>query len=149
MLRLLAVAAISIILAVALTGCSSDSVGETEPDEPSLREAVSGFWEEMQNDEPLRAYVIFGSDAYKESCGPGEFAPSLSQIDALLGGGWRDADLRIESVEIDGIRGTVVSDFYVNDSPLGFGGGRLDDWIHEKGRWRFTNDAPGPCSVAN
>ena len=145
MLRLITTIAASILLIVIIGACSSDG---GEPDESSLRQAVSDYVNDVQGGEPLRAWG-YASDSYKEKCDAVTFAGILLLADASLGEAWRDAELRIDSVEVtDDNVGIVNYDLFLDGEALGFGA-ENNDWIVDEGEWRFVSDDPDPCRTGD
>lgn len=120
----------------------------SEGSEGSLREAATTYFNAVMDGEPSRAYSFF-HESYREKCPSDDFAGLL-----ILGLSFypelKDAELRINSVTVDGDRGSVDGDYFLDDRPLGFN--QEDDetdnyWLFDDGKWWVATDDPAPCDL--
>lgn len=116
-MRLLIAATLALSFLVA---CGDDDTGTRsgQPTEDSLRAAAQRYGDAFAEGEAVRAYSYLHED-YQAKC-PQEDYISLIILGRAFFTELEDADYRISEVTVDGTRGDVRGDYYVDDRGLGF-----------------------------
>jgi hypothetical protein len=139
-----------LVAALAACGGDDDDGGSAGPTEESLSETAQEFGEAFAGDNTGIGAYRFYHESFREKCPQDDFAGLM-----LLVRGFypelADAEYRLESVTVDGDRGQVVGDFYVDDRSLGWSEDEEEYeeyWIYEDGKWWAATDDPMPCETS-
>ena len=122
----------------------------SEPTESELRERAEALATATSNEKWIEAHRFY-SPEFQENCPAGEYAIFLGIGMAMLKGMMgidedEKLELRITTVTVDGLNGSVMGEVFYKGEPLDFGNpfGDSDDgepelWAFIDGQWRYVD----------